>query len=186
MILSTVLWIWLAVSSMTTSWYTWRRWEMRKNYSFLVFKSGKPVMKYTEMGSWDGLRDDLMTSMARSVINLVSPLVWHEAGLPHDDVIKWKYFPRNWPFVRGIQFPAQRPVTRSFGVSLICVWINDWVNNREAGDLRRHRVHYDVIVMMRIVLAWLERHKRKWYFLMCRPSHALAMCSGVLINGALL
>ena len=32
--------------------------------------------------------------------------------------------------------------------SLICVWINGWVNNREAGDLRRYRVHYDVIVMI--------------------------------------
>ena len=31
--------------------------------------------------------------------------------------------------------------------SFICVWINDWVNNREAGDLRRYRAHYDVIVM---------------------------------------
>ena len=31
--------------------------------------------------------------------------------------------------------------------SLICAWINGWVNNREAGDLRRHRAHYDVIVM---------------------------------------
>ena len=31
--------------------------------------------------------------------------------------------------------------------SLICVWINCWVNNREAGDLRRYRAHYDVIVM---------------------------------------
>ena len=31
--------------------------------------------------------------------------------------------------------------------SLICVWINGWVNNREAGDLRRRRGHYDVIVM---------------------------------------
>ena len=30
---------------------------------------------------------------------------------------------------------------------LICVWINGWVNNREAGDLRRHRGHYDVNVM---------------------------------------
>ena len=27
-------------------------------------------------------------------------------------------------------------------------WINAWVNNREAGDLRRHRAHYDVIVMV--------------------------------------
>ena len=26
-------------------------------------------------------------------------------------------------------------------------WINGWVNNREAGDLRRYRAHYDVIVM---------------------------------------
>ena len=33
--------------------------------------------------------------------------------------------------------------------SLICVWINDWVNNREAGDLRRQRGHNDVIVMGR-------------------------------------
>ena len=32
--------------------------------------------------------------------------------------------------------------------SLICVWINSWVNNREAGDLRRYRAHYDVIVML--------------------------------------
>ena len=38
----------------------------------------------------------------------------------HDDVIKWKHFPRNWPFVRGIHrprwSPPQRPVTRSFDV----------------------------------------------------------------------
>ena len=31
--------------------------------------------------------------------------------------------------------------------SLICVWINGWVNNREAGDLRRNRGRYDVMVM---------------------------------------
>ena len=31
--------------------------------------------------------------------------------------------------------------------SLICAWINGRVNNREAGDLRRHRAHYDVSVM---------------------------------------
>ena len=40
--------------------------------------------------------------------------------LNHDDVIKWKHFPRNWPFVREItgpdEFPIQRPVTRSFDV----------------------------------------------------------------------
>ena len=30
----------------------------------------------------------------------------------------------------------------------ICAWINSWLNNREAGDLRSHRAHYDVIVML--------------------------------------
>ena len=33
-------------------------------------------------------------------------------------------------------------------VTLICAWINGWLNNRETGDLRRHRIHYDVIVMI--------------------------------------
>ena len=32
--------------------------------------------------------------------------------------------------------------------SSICAWINGWVNNREAGDLRHHRAHYDVIIML--------------------------------------
>ena len=31
--------------------------------------------------------------------------------------------------------------------SLICAWTNDWVNNRDAGDLRRNRAHYDITVM---------------------------------------
>ena len=53
------------------------------------------------------------------------------------------------------EFPTHRPVTRALMFSLICVWINGWVNNREAGDLRRYRGHYDVIVMG---LALMRRH----------------------------
>ena len=45
------------------------------------------------------------------------------------------------------EFPPQRPVTRSFDVFLDLRLNNDCVNNREAGDLRRYRGHYDVIVM---------------------------------------
>ena len=33
--------------------------------------------------------------------------------------------------------------------TLICVWINDWVNSREAGDLRCYRAHYDLTLMRR-------------------------------------
>ena len=44
------------------------------------------------------------------------------------------------------------PLTKASDAELWCFvwsapWINGWVNNREAGDLRRHRAHYDVIVM---------------------------------------
>ena len=63
----------------------------------------------------------------------------------HDDVIKWKNFQHYWPFVRGIEFPAQMLVTRIIDVFLDRAWINGWVSNREAGDLRR--THYDVTVM---------------------------------------
>ena len=45
-------------------------------------------------------------------------------------------------------FPSQRPVTRSFD-AFFDVRLNKRLgkNNRNAGDLRRHRAHYDVIVM---------------------------------------
>ena len=51
------------------------------------------------------------------------------------------------------EFPAQSPVKRSFDVFFDLRLKNGWVNNREAGDLRRHRAHYDVIVMVR---QWAE------------------------------
>ena len=79
----------------------------------------------------------------------------------HDDVIKWKHFPRHCPFVRGIHLsPVNSPHTGQWRgalmLSLICVWINGWVNNREARDLRRHRAHYDVtVVLHRVALRTL-------------------------------
>ena len=70
----------------------------------------------------------------------------------HDDVIKWKHFPRYWPFVRGIhRSPVNSPHKGQWRgalmFTLICAGIIAWVNNREAGDLRRNRAHYDVIGM---------------------------------------
>ena len=61
-------------------------------------------------------------------------------------------FLRNWPFVRGIhRSPVNSPHKGQWRgalmFSLICAWINGWVSNCKAGDLRRHRAHYDVIVM---------------------------------------
>ena len=45
------------------------------------------------------------------------------------------------------EFPTQRPVTRSFDVFFDLRLNKRLINNREAGDLRRHRSHYDVNVM---------------------------------------
>ena len=88
----------------------------------------------------------------------------HQTSWLHDDVIKWKHFPRNWPFVRGIhRSPVNSPHKGQWRgalmFTLICVWINDWVNNREAGDLRRYRAHCDVIVRAECYIAksWMCR-----------------------------
>ena len=82
-----------------------------------------------------------------SYISIQLPLfMWH------DDIIKWKHIPRYWPFVLGIHWsPVNSPHKSQWRgalmFSLICTWLNCWVNNREAGDLRCHHTHYDIIVM---------------------------------------
>ena len=85
------------------------------------------------------------------------PLYFFTSWVFHDDVIKWKHIPRYWPFVRRIhRSPVNSPHKGQWRgalmFSLICVWINDWVNNREAGDLRRYRIYYDVTVMIMFCL----------------------------------
>ena len=87
---------------------------------------------------------------------LMTGVTWNQCIIWHDDVIKWKHFPRCWPFARGIhRSPTNSPHKGQWRgalmFSLICVWINDWVNNGEAGDLRRYRIHYDVTVMRKYV-----------------------------------
>ena len=98
-------------------------------------------------------------------INLYARLLWYWCvplgnihGVSHADVIKWKHFPRYWPFVRGIhRSPVNSPHKGqwhgAFMFSLICAWTNSWANNWDAGDLRRHSTRYDVTVMLLTVHA---------------------------------
>ena len=48
------------------------------------------------------------------------------------------------------------PLTKASDAELwfffICAWTNDWANNGDAGDLRRHRAHYDVTVVLCVSL----------------------------------
>ena len=80
--------------------------------------------------------------------HLVLGKYWYEFSCYYDDVIKWKHFPRYWTF--GWEIIGHR-WRGALVFSLICAWTNGWVNNRDAGDLRRHRTQYDIIVM------WLSR-----------------------------
>ena len=53
---------------------------------------------------------------------------------------------RNSP-VTG-EFPLKGQWRGALMFYLICAWIDGWVNNRDARDLRRHRAHYDVTVII--------------------------------------
>ena len=123
---------------------------------------GPPVASFTkEVNPWLAKRPLVFNGRLanRGLISLVKEATgmylteapWY---LNQDDIIKWKHFPRYCPFVRGIhRSPVNSPHKGQWCgaliFSLICTWINGWVNNREAGDLRRHRAHYDVSVMTR-------------------------------------
>ena len=87
------------------------------------------------------------------MVSISIPLLLEIDCVYHDDVIKRKYFPRYWPFARGIhRWPVNSPREGQWRGALmfplICAWIHSWVNNWEAGDLGRHLSHYDVIVMI--------------------------------------
>ena len=87
----------------------------------------------------------------------------------HDGVIKWKYFPRYWSFVRGIhRSPVNSPHKGQWRGALMfsLIWTGGWANNRDAGDLRRHCSHYDVTVMHVCVFRPLDflDYENRWTF----------------------
>ena len=68
--------------------------------------------------------------------------------------IRHPYIHTSIPWFIGSRFTGHRwiPRTKASDAELSCFlrsapWINGWVNNHEAGDLWRHRAHYDVIVI---------------------------------------
>ena len=113
---------------------------------------------------------------------------WSNIGLfflvtTHDDVIKWKHFPRYWPFVGGIHRPPVDSHHKgqwrgALMFSLICAWTNSWTNNRDAVDLRRHRADYDVIIMHQGYSSYW-RQSSWWRHQMDTFSALQALCAGI-------
>ena len=106
--------------------------------------------------------------IARTIMDKLLSIL--ESRSCHDDLIKWKHFRRYWSFVWGIhRSPVNSPHKGQWCgalmFSLMYAWINGWVNNREAGDLRRHRAHYDIVVMLSDFA--LSKHRFAWHHLWC-------------------
>ena len=67
----------------------------------------------------------------------------------HDEVIKWKHFPRYWPFVRvNHRSPGNSPHKGQWCGALMFSLVCAWTNTRDTDDLRCHRAHYDVTIML--------------------------------------
>ena len=71
----------------------------------------------------------------------------------------WRYqmetFSAYWPFVQEIHRPSVNSLYKgqwrgALMFYFICAGKIRWVSNRNAGDWRRYRAHYDVIVMCRV------------------------------------
>ena len=113
---------------------------LNENYCVLIKISLKVVSKgaidnkssWVQRMPWCWTGDgSFITSWWRHQMETFSALVAFCAG--------------NSPFTG--EFPTQRPLTQSFDVSVICAWTDSWANNADAGDLRRYRTYYYVIVM---------------------------------------
>ena len=90
-----------------------------------------------------------------SIVGIYRMDLWHTKFSPHA-LIWWRHQMETFSALlalcaRNSPVPVNSPHKGQWRgtlmLSLICTRTNDWVNNCEAGDLRRNRGHYDVIVM---------------------------------------
>ena len=93
----------------------------------------------------------LTTFICQAAKIRTSPHVWKWPL--RDDVIKWEHFSRYWPFVQwihrsSVNSPHKGQWRVALIFSLICAGRNGWVDNWDAGDLRRHLAHFDVTVIV--------------------------------------
>ena len=103
------------------------------------FTGVRHVISYVHIGNVLDLQRGIISSVSHTIPCVIRAVVRNHR---HDDVIKWKHFPRCWPFVRGIhRSPVNSPHKGQWRgalmFSLICTWLNGWINIGEAGDLRR-------------------------------------------------
>ena len=146
--------------------FPWRRHQMETFSALLAFCAGNsPVTDdndnkmsnkcrppHLECASWTNTTDDIFSPQS------------------NDHISWWRHQMETFSALLAlcagnspvpVNSPHKGQWRGALMFSLICARINDWVNNREAGDLRRHRGHYDVNVI------WLRTgdiYKRNCWF----------------------
>ena len=144
---------------------------------FHVYKNKFSTTIYDNKANWQKLRSDIAIDIMKykqkqnhfSIIPSSQINCLLERSLQKVDIYRrpvkapnttrvtwWRHqmelFSRHLPFGWGIHrsavnSPHKDQWRRALIFSLICAWINGLINNREAGDLRRHCSHSDVTVM---------------------------------------
>ena len=75
-------------------------------------------------------------------------IVWNSDHTLSKYTFKWRINPTWWRIKWWpVNSPHKDQWRRASMFTLICTWLNVWVNNRGAGDLRRLQAHDDVAVM---------------------------------------
>ena len=144
------VWFWRNIVSTTQHWAVFSLWRS----NVLANKRSRYICNV--FSQW--LRPCIVVDInaPSATVNLAKPPI-------HDDVIKWKHFPRHWPFVRGIHrspidSPQKGQWRKALMFSLMCAWTNGWEICWYAGDLRRNDAHCDVIAMSRCVVLSTSQH----------------------------
>ena len=159
------------------AWHNWQRHILFVQVKLRDSTTGGPQFKLSFRGFlllYRGILDCVIQKWMvnnckyRSLVELIwfHRVVWcYYRGIYHNLTIPcriWSYMmtssngnifrvtgPLCGEFTGPGEFPIHKGQWRGALIfSLICVWINGWVNNREAGDLRRYRGHYDVNVIL--------------------------------------
>ena len=80
------------------------------------------------------VQDAKCVGMQCILIMIILQIELRPTQVLHDDIIKWKHFPRNWPFVRGIHRSRWIPHTKASDAELWCfLWSNKRLSKQPWG-----------------------------------------------------
>ena len=130
--------LWFKALADKIQWVDSFKWTFKHVYTLELVSAWSKTLDTTDMvssGTENCCYEDTNFAWWRHQIETFSALLSLCGGI------------HRWP----VKSPHKGQWRGALMFSLICDWINGWVNNREDRDLRRHHAHYGVIVMVATV-----------------------------------